>query len=75
MRCLSTALRIESSLRMPGYQGYLLRFASRQETLIEFPHYRVAARGDKGAHVQRRSDLSSTTPHTTTTTEGARVTV
>ena len=58
-----------------GYQGYLLRFASRQETLIEFPHYRVAARGDKGAHVQRRSDLSSTTPHTTTTTEGARVTV
>jgi hypothetical protein len=58
-----------------GHQSYLLWFASRQETLVEFPHYRVAACGDQSTHVQCRSNLSSTTPNTTTTTEGARVTV
>src|SRR5215208_3703867 len=34
-----------------GYQSHLLRFAGRQKTLVEFLHYRVAARGDQGAHV------------------------
>src|SRR5829696_2525482 len=58
-----------------GHQGYLLRFASRQQTLIEFPHYRVAACGDQSTHVQCRSNLSSTTPNTTTSTQSARVTV
>src|SRR5215213_10993020 len=48
-----------------GHQGHLLRFAGRQKTLVEFLHYRVAARGDQGAHVQRRSDVGSPSPHAT----------
>src|SRR5687768_17269530 len=45
-----------------GHQCYLLRFAGRQKTLVEFLHYRVAARGDQGAHVQRRSDVGPSSP-------------
>jgi hypothetical protein len=58
-----------------GHQGYLLGFASRQKTLVEFLHYRVATRGDQGAHVQRSSDLGSTSPHATMAAQGARVAV
>src|SRR5215217_3924858 len=43
-----------------GHQCHLLRFASRQKTLVESPYDRVAARGYQGAHVERRSDLGST---------------
>src|SRR5215217_8044639 len=48
-----------------GHQCHLLRFAGRQKTLVEFLHYRVATRGDQGAHIQRPSDLGSTSPHAT----------
>src|SRR5215217_7962389 len=58
-----------------GHQCHLLRFASRQKTLVESPYDRVAARGYQGAHVERRSDLGSTSPHATTAVQGARVAV
>jgi hypothetical protein len=58
-----------------GHQSHLLRFAGRQETLVEFPYDRVAARGDQGAHVQRRSDLGPPSPHATMATQSARVAV
>jgi hypothetical protein len=58
-----------------GHQGNLLGFAGRQKTLVEFLHYRVATRGDQGAHVQRSSDLGSTSPHATMAAQGARVAV
>src|SRR5215218_2648151 len=58
-----------------GHQGHLLRFAGRQKTLVEFLHYRVAARGDQCAHVQCRSDVGSSSPHATMATQGARVAV
>src|SRR5215204_1045509 len=47
-----------------GHQGYLLRFAGRQKTLVEFLHHRVAPRGHQGAHVQRRARTSALPPHT-----------
>src|SRR5829696_1476718 len=58
-----------------GYQSHLLRFAGRQKTLVEFLHYRVATRGDQGAHIQRGSDLGSTSPHATMAAQSARVAV
>jgi hypothetical protein len=58
-----------------GHQCHLLRFASRQKTLVESPYDRVAARGYQGAHVERRSDLGPPTPHATTAVQGARVAV
>jgi hypothetical protein len=47
-----------------GHQGHLLRFAGRQETLVEFPYDRVVARSDQGAHVQHRARTSALPPHT-----------
>ena len=58
-----------------GYQSHLLRFASRQEALVELPHHRVAACGDQSTHVKRSSDVGSATPYATTTTESARIAV
>ena len=58
-----------------GHQCHLLRFAGRLESLVEFLHYRVAARGDQGAHIQRPSDLGSTSPHATMAAQSARVAV
>src|SRR5215210_8383556 len=58
-----------------SHQCHLLRFASRQKTLVEFLHYRVATRGDQGAHIQRPSDLGSTSPHASMAAQGARVAV
>src|SRR5215210_2851991 len=58
-----------------GHQGNLLGFAGRQKTLVEFLHYRVATRGDQGAHVQRSSDLGSPSPHATMAAQSARVAV
>src|SRR5215211_1190077 len=58
-----------------GHQCHLLRFAGRQKTLVEFLHYRVATRGDQGAHIQCPSDLGSTSPHATMAAQGARVAV
>src|SRR5215207_5215551 len=54
-----------------GHQRHLLRFAGRQKTLVEFLHYRVAAGGDQGAHIQRPSDLGPPSPHATTAAQGA----
>jgi hypothetical protein len=56
-----------------GHQSHLLRFAGRQKTLVEFLHHRVATRGDQGAHIQRPSDLGSTSPHATMAVQSARV--
>src|SRR5215216_7300125 len=58
-----------------GHQCHLLRFAGRQKTLVEFLHYRVAACGDQGAHIQRPSDFGPPSPHATTAAQGARVAV
>jgi hypothetical protein len=58
-----------------GHQSHLLWFASRQQTLVEFPYHWVTACGDQSTHVQCRSDVSSPTPHGAATTEGARVAV
>lgn len=48
-----------------GHQSHLLRFAGRNQTLVEFLYDRVAARGDQGTHVQCPSDLGPPSPHAT----------
>jgi hypothetical protein len=49
-----------------GHQSHLLRFAGRNQTLVEFLYDWAAAGGDQGARVQCHSDLGPPSPHATT---------
>ena len=58
-----------------GHQSHLLRFAGRNQTLVEFLYDWAAAGGDQSAHVQRSSDVRPPSPHATMAAQGARIAV
>jgi hypothetical protein len=60
-------------LAQAGHDSLFLRFSCRQETLVEGPEGRVAARGVQRAHGERRADGASPTPDCAMAAERAAV--
>ena len=56
-------------------EGHLLRFAGRDQAVVEGLDHRVVASGDESGHVQSSPNLRPATPDRTFAPEGATVTV
>jgi hypothetical protein len=74
VRCLSTALRMRSSLRIQATSATFFGLEGAQQPLIELlDSLRVVARGDEGTHVQRSPHPRSPTPHRAPTSKGTGI--